>query len=1055
MNLKDYKRKIVRLCAVAMLTMISSSVMAQTYTYKTEDFEDAAWATKGTSVTSATGKWTTNNNVSDQTYAKSGTNSLLLAKKAGVTLPELTEGAGTLIYYSYSENRMYYVETSTDGTTWTAVETEKLTSTWIKHIVSINDAAVKYVRIRTTSNNQFYIDDVLLTKPDGTDGDGNMVASNLRIPYFTQTFEQLTDYPQDKTTAATETTYNVEGQGEWIYLNAYAATNTSYITDGSAHSLRMLKGSSYVITPVLSQGVVSLTFNEGRTGKKLSVYISTDSGETWTLLREITTEITNTLAIGDTAVNRLKIANETTKGDVDVDNITVTAYPKGTPATLTTGEAVNITPSSADVSGVVTDSGDKRLIEYGVCWSVEKEQPTIDDNTVTAEQESFTVTLKDMPADTKVYARAYAVGLAGIGYGNVVSFTTLAPELAAVITTDVTEDDFADEQYIYVLAGGEVSDNGGSTVTEVGVCYGTAENPDTEGQTVKCTFTDGKFSTSIALNSKTKYYFRAYAVNAVGTSYGEQKEYTTGEIIVPEYAHNVYYCDPLGNDSTADGSVDKPFYSLQNAVDIVVPGDTIYMNAGTYAYGSRINISTIGAANSGMIVIKARNGRAILDFSQMALADANQGIRLTGSYWYLYGLDICGAGDNGLLIERNKPSGGSYSDIAARTDEGHDNIVELCNFYRNQDTGLQMKNLAEYNKVINCDSYFNADPDMGDADGFAVKLSHGTGNYFYGCRAWNNSDDGWDQFIKKDGGFPDDITTTLDCCWAFNNGYLEDGTAGSGNGNGFKMGSNQGRNNVILNRCMAFNNLQKGFDQNHNTGNMILNNCTGYAAKDDTNSSHYTYRLEEEVAEDHEIRLTNCVAISDGITDRKKSAYAIHSVTGSLVTSDLNTLPADYKSIDPTGTDCTRLEDGSLPVLDFMRIAEGNTKLIDTGTPVAAYSGESRYSVGITYNGTAPDLGCFETESTTGLHSVMVSERGSDRLSVSATQSGLLLVTLNGASAATEYRVALFDASGRVLTSHLFNGSTTAITLPSFAAGMLLVKVTGDDVNESRKVMVR
>lgn len=70
---------------------------------------------------------------------------------------------------------------------------------------------------------------------------------------------------------------------------------------------------------------------------------------------------------------------------------------------------------------------------------------------------------------------------------------------------------------------------------------------------------------------------------------------------MPEYAHHVYYCDPEGNDATADGSLEKPFASLQKAVDLVVPGDTIYMNAGTYHYDARVNISAVGEPNSGRI----------------------------------------------------------------------------------------------------------------------------------------------------------------------------------------------------------------------------------------------------------------------------------------------------------------------------------------------------------------------------------------------------------------------------------------------------------------------
>ena len=96
-------------------------------------------------------------------------------------------------------------------------------------------------------------------------------------------------------------------------------------------------------------------------------------------------------------------------------------------------------------------------------------------------------------------------------------------------------------------------------------------------------------------------------------------------------------------------------------------------------------------------------------------------------------MDVTNASDNGLLIERNKPTGGSASDIKNRTQDAHDNIIEDCKFYKNGDTGVQMKNLASYNYVLNCDAFENKDEGDGDADGFAPKISVGTGNYFYGC----------------------------------------------------------------------------------------------------------------------------------------------------------------------------------------------------------------------------------------------------------------------------------------------------------------------------------
>lgn len=1055
MNIKNYLNRLTRMCVFAAVAFMPGGIWAQTYDYRTESFEAEAWATKAATVTSTTGMWTTNKNVHVTDQAYDGSYSILFSNKTGLTLPELTEGAGTLIYYAYDMNREAYVETSVDNVNWTEVESYKETTEWTKHVVKINDANAKYVRIRTTSNGQYYIDNVLLTKLDGTDGDGNVIVSNLDIPYFTQDFENTSTYPQTKEEAVTEVTYNVDGQGEWKYLNSYKSTNEAYITDGSARALRMLKGTSYVITPVLDQGVVSVSFNEGRRDRELSVYISKDGGNSWEKIKDVTTDEYNIISINDRDVNRIKIANETTKGDVDVDNIRVTAFPEGTPATIVTGDVNNVTSSSADVRGNITDKGDKRITEWGVCWATDSDMPTVENNVVKSTEEDFIVTLSGIPADTKVYCRAYVMGLAGVGYGETKTFTTQPATLAVVETADIIEDNFADEKFIYVLAGGEIKDNGGAETKEVGICYSTSENPDFNGEKVKAYLSDNKFSVSIALQQKTKYFFRAYAVNEVGISYGQQKEFTTGEIIVPEYAHNVYYCDPSGDDATADGSAEKPFYSLHKAVEKVVPGDTIFMNAGKYQYDSRIVIDPIGQPNSGMIAVFAKGGRAVLDFSAMPLDDNNQGILLHGSYWHFYGLDVCGAGDNGMLIERLKPSGGGYNECKDSVHQAHDNIIENCSFYRNQDSGLQMKNLAAYNKVINCDAYFNADPDMGDADGFAVKISHGTGNYFYGCRAWQNSDDGWDQFIKTEGGFPDDVTTTYDNCWAFDNGYLENGTVGKGNGNGFKLGSDYGRNNVIMNRCLAFNNLTKGFDQNHNTGNMILNNCTGYSAKDLSNKSHYTYRLDEPVASGHEIRFTNCVAISDGIADRNESAYAPYSIKGTQITCDFNTLPSDYKSIDPTGTDGERSEDGTLPILDFMRIADGNSKLIDKGSEVAPYAGESRSSVGIKYEGFAPDLGCFETSSTTEIRDITVSESPSGRLDVCVVGNGLLIVTVKDAPAMAEYRVGIYDVSGRMIVFNDFIGSNTSLSIPSGIKGMIMIKVIGDDFNESRKVLVR
>jgi hypothetical protein len=65
---------------------------------------------------------------------------------------------------------------------------------------------------------------------------------------------------------------------------------------------------------------------------------------------------------------------------------------------------------------------------------------------------------------------------------------------------------------------------------------------------------------------------------------------------------------------------------------------------------------------------------------------------------------------------------------------------------------------------------------------------------------------------------------------------------------------------------------------------------------------------------------------------------------------------SDFVSIDTSGVRGPRKPDGSLPDVAFMHLTHG-THLIDAGTIIP----------GRPYNGPAPDLGCFETDTTTGL----------------------------------------------------------------------------------------
>ncbi len=387
----------------------------------------------------------------------------------------------------------------------------------------------------------------------------------------------------------------------------------------------------------------------------------------------------------------------------------------------------------------------------------------------------------------------------------------------------------------------------------------------------------------------------------------------------------ILYVATDGSD-TQIGGIDAPFKTIPKAISIAIPGDTIFVRGGIYTLTNTISIdsSKSGTDSNRYYLLAFPGERPLLDFSAQGFG--SRGINLQAKFWTILGLDVKGAGDNGLYI-----NGGS------------DNIIECCSFYENRDSGVQLSNGAANNRIINCDSYYNADPpDYGDADGFAPKLTVGSGNYFYGCRAWGNCDDGWDGYMRG----ATDVTTTLEYCWTWGNGYLKDGTdpGSAANGNGFKMGggddsnSQQLMHHQVLINCVAFNNKSKGFDQNNNVGSMTLLNCTGY------HNQTANYRIQRELNAGQTLIVKNCASYNGNV---QLGSFAVQEANSWLL--PIEVASDDFLSLDADLAAAPRQIDGSLPEIDFLHLTAGSD-LIDVGV-----------DLGRPFNGKAPDLGAFES----------------------------------------------------------------------------------------------
>jgi len=95
-----------------------------------------------------------------------------------------------------------------------------------------------------------------------------------------------------------------------------------------------------------------------------------------------------------------------------------------------------------------------------------------------------------------------------------------APVLSTSTVTSITETS--------AISGGTISSNGGATVTEKGIVWGTSHNPTTADSKITSSVSVNAFIIPITgLASNTTYYVRAYATNSVGTGYGTEQTFTT------------------------------------------------------------------------------------------------------------------------------------------------------------------------------------------------------------------------------------------------------------------------------------------------------------------------------------------------------------------------------------------------------------------------------------------------------------------------------------------------------------------------------------------------
>lgn len=253
---------------------------------------------------------------------------------------------------------------------------------------------------------------------------------------------------------------------------------------------------------------------------------------------------------------------------------------------LTTIDATAITGTSFATGGNISNDGDSPITVRGICWSTSPNPTIANSKTMDGSGTgSFSRTLTGLGLGTTLYVRAYATNSIGTAYGNQITVTTLSTTLPTVTTTAlglITG--------TTATSGGNVTNDGGATISARGVVWSTSPNPTIAlpTKTVNGTGTGSFVSNLTGLTINTTYYVRAYATNSVGTAYGQQLTFTSAYFIkgpgVTDVDGNIYTSIILGNQEWLGENLKVSKYRNGDAIPTGLSnGDWFNSTSGAYS----------------------------------------------------------------------------------------------------------------------------------------------------------------------------------------------------------------------------------------------------------------------------------------------------------------------------------------------------------------------------------------------------------------------------------------------------------------------------------------
>lgn len=401
---------------------------------------------------------------------------------------------------------------------------------------------------------------------------------------------------------------------------------------------------------------------------------------------------------------------------------------------------------------------------------------------------------------------------------------------------------------------------------------------------------------------------------------------------------------PAGNDVTGNGSITTPWFSIEKAFYILVPGDTCYIRGGVYYYDNVQYHNVYGSTHDGtpsahIYYINYPGERPIFDFSKYIAS--SEGVIIHGIYLYqTQYLEFEGITIRHLWQRLDNVRCLGFAGLAS-------NYIKLTNCLAHDISGTafhfhNVDSIMIYNSdAHDCRDTLRSDTFSGNGGGgFSIKsddLNTQLYGYLYGCRAWNCSDEAF--------GGTNEGPEIYENCWAFCNGWaFPDCPHPVGQGWKFGFENTEYALKRIVN-CVAAYNKSSGFNTN--------GVCRGFVAEWYNNTSYhngsgfYIYNTTEEDEDELKRVLRNNITYKNS-NDVLLALNATYTHDHNSWDIPLNLQPSDFVSLDSTGLTGARQADGSLPVLNFLKLSS-TSAAIDAGT-----------DVGLDYNNAAPDLGAYE-----------------------------------------------------------------------------------------------